>query len=855
AIRGREESAARAIAESCADRMFAYSTSYIKEIAAGEAQPPADFDRLLDPDGIGGNGDDYLPPGTATTTVPPGSASAFHRFRVLRLDGGACLVRFDDNSDDWHPGLGDRSTGNNTIIEGPAAADDVANRDRDRSIWVAVIGVYPAFDTTPDSELWLRAHARVSIRRFLETAGGPAVWAGDRITITDGSTAICGLGGMRSDTVTRGTDNVCACGHQKHDNIADAIGNECNYINGPGDACDDRTRACEPNLKEESPQPAPQGTELPTPTSFKTVPRPTVHGDACSIWARDKDAPEPAPKTGTETTYVTSAGMPAGADAMAFIWVGDSARSTGAVAGAVGALGLNGVCDTLLGNSLAACPSAAAETCAESPPTNAPPPCRYEMAMSGGQPNGLTLKECRVVDGVRESRCWVPVAVLDGTKTTLASNSQSVIAKIVLQLRNLLPASALLLAPLELALGVLGVSLNETLAALAAGLTEDIVGIGEQTVIIGGVERLALQKYEANLVVKVGALTINTATLPLLGAVVSGLVTTLTTPLLAGEMTMPALCGGGCTGSGDCSGQPLLFVSGSKLTTDTGFESQRSAPKGVTLMIENGNDTLQLVTATKASGTVADDKPLRMAVRAQGNVDWRALAVACCPTCRCPGDPARAAMVVAGVEVAPALPAVPLVLPKRRATNATPGTPGSDCDGQAGAIFLPDADGGRGLRSLLHSDRSCRINGASTLIGRISCANVTVLSGGADDTEHAAGGCFVGGVDGRATCGVDTPCAAPIAATPATDYNTCSGSGAMRVAGCDDPGVCIEGSVGIVGSVRSATDVCVLRNTTVYGQLIGLDDVALTRSVIVNHDNAGSIGAITQAQAWIEAYP
>ena len=847
AIRGREESAARAIAETCADRMFAYSTSYIKEVASGEAQPPADFDRLLDPDGIVNNADDFMPPGGSANiaSVPPGSTSLAHRYRVLRIDGGACLVRFDDNSDDWHPGLGDRSTGNNGVIEGPAVGDEVLTRDRDRSIWVSVIGVFPAFDTTSDAELWTRAHARVSVRRFLETAGGPAIWAGGDVNLALGGTAVCGLGGIVSESIAYGSSNVCACGQQKHDDITDAIPNECNYTADAGDACDDRTRACEPNLREELPQPAPQGTELPVATSFKVLTQAMVADETCAIWSRDRDAPEPAPKNAGEVAYKDST-MPVGTEAMAFIWVSDADRA-GALPQLTTALGITNACQTLLGAPLGTCPSTptglGVETCGASPPLKMPPPCRYSMKTSGGKPDGLQLDECRTIPAtgatpaITESRCWVPIAVVDGQKTLLAPSSQGLVSGIASNLVAALPPLALLA--------------GGTVDALAAGLTEDIVGVGEQTVIIGGIERLALQKYEASLVVNVAGVTTNIGSILIVGPLVSALVTSLTGPLLAGEATAPKLCGGGCSGSGDCSGQPLLFVNGSRLSSDAGFESQRSSPPGVTLVVENGNDTLLLPTPTKPTGGVPGDSPLQLAIRAQGNVDWTGKAVACCPTCRCPGAPAKAAIVSgAGVVLRAAMPAVAAVLPKRRATNAAPGPPGTDCDSQAGAVFLPEQGGGDGVRSLLHADGACRINGASTLIGRISCANVTVTSitSGSDDRKN--GGCFVGGIDGRATCGIDTPC--PASAPPAA-FNTCTTG--TPIAGCDDVGLCIEGALGIVGNVRSATDVCIRKNTTIYGQIIGLEDVAITRDVVVNHDNAGSIGAVTQAQAWIEAYP
>lgn len=238
-VRVEEDQRARAIAEACLSRLDSIAREYM-DVDPAAAYPadflqPAetiehpDFDGLLDPDGTGTNnsGDELLPPGTTTVLVPrlataPAATTAAHlarRYRLVALGGGACLMRFEDNNDDGidYDDLDPTATDND---EGPDAGVSfrVGNilKDRDRSIYLTAIGVYPYNGTDPDGA-YTRAHARVTLRRLLAmdvpSTIEPAVSAGGNIDLGNGGN-ICGTGGIQSGgNVDLGTGNLtCVCG-------------------------------------------------------------------------------------------------------------------------------------------------------------------------------------------------------------------------------------------------------------------------------------------------------------------------------------------------------------------------------------------------------------------------------------------------------------------------------------------------------------------------------------------------------------------------------------------------------------------------------------------------------------------
>ena len=87
------------------------------------------------------------------------------RYRMVPFNDGAYLVRFDDDADDigdngnLAPFTGNHNSGGD-CAEGPAF--DAGNnpfRDRNRGIWVSVVGIYPGTDPA-------RAQHRVSLSRY-----------------------------------------------------------------------------------------------------------------------------------------------------------------------------------------------------------------------------------------------------------------------------------------------------------------------------------------------------------------------------------------------------------------------------------------------------------------------------------------------------------------------------------------------------------------------------------------------------------------------------------------------------------------------------------------------------------------
>ncbi len=113
------------------------------------------------------------------------------RYRVVPFNSGAYLVRYDDDADDadsnplWSPFTGNRPNGV-ACGEGPAFGKNNPFRDRNRAVWISVIGVYPGTD--PD-----RAHHRTALRRFhVSTASlpGPAIHVAGDIDF-DGDLKFC----------------------------------------------------------------------------------------------------------------------------------------------------------------------------------------------------------------------------------------------------------------------------------------------------------------------------------------------------------------------------------------------------------------------------------------------------------------------------------------------------------------------------------------------------------------------------------------------------------------------------------------------------------------------------------------
>lgn len=213
-LRNAEELKARAVAEYCLEVADAYAES------VGNAFP--DFDTLLDPNGIVESaGDDFLPPSglipstTSIVSIPAAASGSKYRYRAFDIDTsaaggtpGTCFIRFDDNSDDANPLLSASLTSNTGgVTEGAGA--DVAERDRDRTIYTTVIGVVPR--RASQSTAYVEAHARVTVRRVrampVAASIGAAIEAGGRVDL--GGSICGGTAGVIADSISGG---LCSCG-------------------------------------------------------------------------------------------------------------------------------------------------------------------------------------------------------------------------------------------------------------------------------------------------------------------------------------------------------------------------------------------------------------------------------------------------------------------------------------------------------------------------------------------------------------------------------------------------------------------------------------------------------------------
>lgn len=150
--------------------------------------------------------DDHLPTFTdgAAVTVP----SNGKRYLRVPYGDGAYLVRIDDNDDDGmdlpmfktmtgnHPGTG--------CVEGSAVGAARTNlvRDRDRTVWVTVIGVYPGTDVA-------KATARRTLRVLVGPGESAGIVSGGTVDMA-GASHVCGAYGdvMATGSVQGG----CLCG-------------------------------------------------------------------------------------------------------------------------------------------------------------------------------------------------------------------------------------------------------------------------------------------------------------------------------------------------------------------------------------------------------------------------------------------------------------------------------------------------------------------------------------------------------------------------------------------------------------------------------------------------------------------
>ncbi len=227
-VRSADDAKARAIAESCLTMLQAYADADLgSPIPVG-----ADFDEVLNPNNATNpgviDGDEFIPAaraGESVVTVPKGLTGLpdfvqRHKWllvpQTVGAARGACLVRFDDNSDDGRLAF-TLPTG---VIDdlGEGLTSDVPFKDRDRAIYLSAIGLFPFLPGTAADDAYGAAHARVTLRRLYNTSstGSPTILAGGDVSGIKGALCTGGVGSI-SKTVNAFksaivTGSGCGCG-------------------------------------------------------------------------------------------------------------------------------------------------------------------------------------------------------------------------------------------------------------------------------------------------------------------------------------------------------------------------------------------------------------------------------------------------------------------------------------------------------------------------------------------------------------------------------------------------------------------------------------------------------------------
>lgn len=205
------EAQAQAVAELGLERTRAYLGTMLER--------EVDLDRALDPQLdtnctnllalVDATPEDHLPTFTDGDVVTlPSSGKAYRRV-VLPGDGGAYLVRIDDNDDDGLAleRLFQASTSNHAVngcVEGAPVGSARTNpvRDRDRTVWVTVIGLFPGTDVAT-------ATARRTLRVLVGPGESAGIVAGGTVQM-QGASHVCGAFG--DVQATGSVEGGCLCG-------------------------------------------------------------------------------------------------------------------------------------------------------------------------------------------------------------------------------------------------------------------------------------------------------------------------------------------------------------------------------------------------------------------------------------------------------------------------------------------------------------------------------------------------------------------------------------------------------------------------------------------------------------------
>lgn len=232
-------------AEAIAEAGMARLRSHLKAITTIDG----DFDLVLDVDG---EANCVAMPGAAATvpavnqTLRPKMADGtrvVYRGKAwtrVAYDGGAYMMRFEDDNDDFRPQASWATHTGNTLNgaancrEGDVALGDADNpfRDRNQTISLVVMGIMPGTDPN-------KAVHRSTLRR-IERLGGNSVVAGIQV---DGNINLSGnasldacspVGSMLVDgNLTQGgSSDGCACGESRADSITGAGWTHCTATAG-----------------------------------------------------------------------------------------------------------------------------------------------------------------------------------------------------------------------------------------------------------------------------------------------------------------------------------------------------------------------------------------------------------------------------------------------------------------------------------------------------------------------------------------------------------------------------------------------------------------------------------------------
>jgi len=469
---------ARAIANACLEQYLRYAKDGV------DRNGWTDFDRLLDfNNSAAPDADDFIPPAAQCTlgvAYVPSSMSAaaeprqgLHRYCAVRMDQGACFLRFDDNSDDGKTGpLVTAATG---PLEGTAAAGgDNPRRDTDYSVLVTAIGLYPAKTTTPLAQLYERAESRATKRALLqielEAVTAISALHADTVNFRSGPGAgnyaarICGAGGISTGDLTGSfeANDGCTCG-QHVIGTGEVLDSSCGcgsdlcapapsapstaYVAPDDDATPDNTP---PVAEYDQDLPPPV---LPNPNLWTGAARGNMF--ATSVLGKvTENQPMVLPTTGgnaqcmfyfggkrvvagtTEPGGITENGAyPASPNEVRAVWVWDHS-DTDAVAtltAKTAALGALSPAKTL---TLTGTAPTYAVDCSQYPTTipvgnpatinspDLPKPCAWNFVTASDDVTGVEVDLATCSVG-HYGLCWRPVALMDGTgdKKFLGENS------------------------------------------------------------------------------------------------------------------------------------------------------------------------------------------------------------------------------------------------------------------------------------------------------------------------------------------------------------------------------------------------------------------------------------------------